>query len=146
MILIDPGAIEQAISSHSSITEACVVPIPDALKGHLPFAFASTSTPSSSLSPPELLKDLNDRIRHSIGPIATLGGIIVAPGIIPKTRSGKTLRRVLREVLENAMKGEYEKAVNIPATVEDAAVVEKAKEIVKQYFEQGRGKELKAKL
>lgn len=122
------------------------MPIPDSLKGHLPFAFAATSTPSSSLSPPELLKDLNDRIRHSIGPIATLGGIIVAPGIIPKTRSGKTLRRVLREVLENAIKGEWEKPVNVPATVEDAAVVDKAKEIVRAYFEQGRGQELKAKL
>ncbi|GAB7344506.1 hypothetical protein MBLNU457_2338t1 [Dothideomycetes sp. NU457] len=143
---LSTGAIEQAISAHPSITEACVVPIPDSLKGHLPFAFAATSAPASSLSPPELLKDLNDRIRHSIGPIATLGGIIVAPGIIPKTRSGKTLRRVLREVLENAIKGEWEKPVNVPATVEDAAVVDKAKEIVRTYFEQGRGQELKAKL
>lgn len=122
------------------------MPIPDTLKGHMPFAFAATSKPSSSLSPPDLLKDLNGRIRHSIGPIATLGGIIVAPGVIPKTRSGKTLRRVLREVLENAIKGEWEKSVNVPATVEDAAVVDKAKEVVRMYFEQGQGKELRAKL
>lgn len=120
--------------------------IPDNLKGHMPFAFAATSSPMSSLSPPELLKDLNGKIRHSIGPIATLGGIIVAPGIIPKTRSGKTLRRVLKELLENAFKGDFDGAVNVPATVEDAAVVDKARKVVQQYFEQGQGKELRAKL
>lgn len=140
------GAIEQAISAHPSITESCVVPIPDHLKGHMPFAFAATSSPASSLSPPELLKDLNSRIRHSIGPIATLGGVIVAPGIIPKTRSGKTLRRVLRQIVENAFNNKYDGEVNVPATVEDAGVVEKAKDIVRQYFEEGNGKKLKAKL
>ena len=112
----------------------------------MPFAFAAVSSPASSLSPPELLSDLNKRIRHSIGPIATLGGIIVAPGIIPKTRSGKTLRRVLRQLLENAFKGDYDGEVNVPATVEDASVVEKAREVIRQYFEEGNGKELKAKL
>ena len=49
-------------------------------------------------------------------------------------------------MLENAIKGEWEKPINVPATVEDAAVVDKAKEIVRMYFEQGRGQELKAKL
>ena len=143
---LSTGSIEQAISAHPNITEACVVPIPDQLKGHMPFAFAATSKPASSISPPELLKEFNDRIRHEIGPIATLGGVIVAPGIIPKTRSGKTLRRVLRSLVENAFNGDYDAAVNVPATVEDAAVVENAREIVRLYFEKGRGKELKAKL
>ena len=40
--------------------------------------------------------------------------------MIPKTRSGKTLRRVLRELLENAVHGEYDKAVQVPATVDGA--------------------------
>lgn len=143
---LSTGAIEQAISANANITEACVVPIPDHLKGHMPFAFAATAKPASSLSPPELLKDFNDKIRHSIGPIATLGGVIVSPGIIPKTRSGKTLRRVLRELVENAFKGDYDAAVNVPATVEDAAVVDNARKVIRQYFEQSHGKELKAKL
>lgn len=142
-----PGAIEQAISAHPSITESCVVPIPDNLKGHLPFAIIALSTPNSStLSPPDLLKDLNARIRTQIGPIATLGGLIAAPGIIPKTRSGKTLRRVLRELLENATKGDFDGKVNVPATVEDVAVVEKAREVVRRYFEEGEGKSIRAKL
>lgn len=152
---LSTGAIEQAVSSHPAITESCVVPIPDNLKGHMPFAFISmpstelekfTTQSHHQLSPPALLKDLNDRIRHSIGPIATLSGCIVAPGIIPKTRSGKTLRRVLRQLLENAIKGDFDGKVEVPATVEDASVVDRARQVVKEYFTEGPGKEIKAKL
>lgn len=55
--------------------------------------------------------------------------------MIPKTRSGKTLRRVLRELVENGTKGEYKKEVNVPATVEDKDVVEVARTLVQEYFE-----------
>ncbi|KAF2155068.1 acetyl-CoA synthetase-like protein [Myriangium duriaei CBS 260.36] len=142
---LSTGAIEQAISSHAQITEACVVPIPDSLKGHMPFAFAASSSATDSLSPPGLLDELNQSIRKQIGPIATLGGIIVAPGVIPKTRSGKTLRRVLRQLLEQGAAGEFDKEVSVPATVEDAAVVDNARKVIRQYFEKERSR-LKAKL
>jgi len=59
-------------------------------------------------------------------------------GMIPKTRSGKTLRRVLRELVENAVHGEFEKEVQVPATVEDASVVEVAREKVREYFQKKR--------
>ncbi|KAF2228021.1 hypothetical protein BDZ85DRAFT_228886 [Elsinoe ampelina] len=143
---LSTGSIEQAISSHPDITEVAVVPIPDHLKGHMPFAFASSSANVDTLSPPDLLKDINGRIRKQIGGIAVLGGIIVAPGTIPKTRSGKTLRRVLRELLDNGVKGDFDKEVNVPATVEDATVVDNARKVVKQFFEAGQGRELRAKL
>ena len=55
--------------------------------------------------------------------------------MIPKTRSGKTLRRVLRELVENGSRGEYDKEVNVPATVEDGDVVEVARAVVREYFE-----------
>ncbi|QIW95918.1 hypothetical protein AMS68_001436 [Peltaster fructicola] len=138
---LSTGAIEQAISSHPAITEAAVVPIPDATKGHVPFAFIAIAE-----SPTDLLKDLNSRLRSSIGPIAVLGGYIAAPGIIPKTRSGKTLRRVLREILEHAVEGDFEKDVTVPATVEDASVVDRAKAAVKDYFTVGDGARVRSKL
>lgn len=56
--------------------------------------------------------------------------------MIPKTRSGKTLRRVLRELVENAVHGDYDKEVQVPATVEDAAVVEVAREKIAEYFKE----------
>lgn len=54
--------------------------------------------------------------------------------MIPKTRSGKTLRRVLRELVENAVHGEVEKEINVPATVEDRSVVEVARGKIREYF------------
>ena len=131
------GSIEQAISSHRSIAECCVVGIPDALKGHLPFAFVTLSTadhPGSAIPDGKLFKEVQNYVREQIGAIAALGGMIQGKGMIPKTRSGKTLRRVLRELVENAVHGEFEKEVQVPATVEDASVVEVARGKVKEYF------------
>lgn len=92
-------------------------------------------------------------MRKQVGAIASLGGIIQGKGMIPKTRSGKTLRRVLRELVENATKGEYDKEVAVPSTVEDASVVDVARTKIKEYFEEVGRKhcgieehEIKAKL
>lgn len=74
-------------------------------------------------------------MRKRVGAIASLGGIVQGKGMIPRTRSGKTLRRVLRELIENAVHGEADKSVSVPSTVEDAAVVEVARDKIKEYFE-----------
>lgn len=70
--------------------------------------------------------------------------------MIPKTRSGKTLRRVLRELVENAVGGEFEGRVEVPNTIEDGDVVEVARGKVREYFEivgdRHRSIEHKAKL
>ena len=136
------GAIEQAIASHPAIAECCVVPIPDSLKGHLPFAFVTLSTaehPPSAIPSPQITKEVQSNIREQIGAIAALGGMIQGKGMIPKTRSGKTLRRVLRELVENAVHGESEKEVQVPATVEDAGVVDVARGKVGEYFREKGG-------
>lgn len=148
------GAIEQAILSSEGIAAACVIGIPDPMKGHLPFAFVEPANVSSSeempaTAPKELFNDVNQQVRNQIGAIASLGGMIQGRGIIPKTRSGKTLRRVLRELIEHGVEGNFDKEVNIPPTVEDKAVIEAARERVKLYFkEKGLkdGGDLKAKL
>ena len=131
------GSIEQAISSHPRIAECCVVGVPDELKGHLPFAFATLSTadyPESAVPDEKLFKEVQGYVREQIGAIAALGGMIQGKGMIPKTRSGKTLRRVLRELVENAVHGAFEKEVQVPATVEDAGVVDVARGKIKEYF------------
>lgn len=78
-------------------------------------------------------------MRSQVGAIATLGGMIRSSSqqaIIPKTRSGKTLRRVLRELLENGVHGEVDRPLtSVPSTVEDAGVVDNAREAVRRYFE-----------
>lgn len=136
-----PGLIEQAILSHPSISEASVVGIPDPLKGHLPFAFVHLKASKGALSAipsKKLFHEVNVIVRDQIGPIASLGGMIQGRGMIPRTRSGKTLRRVLRELVENAVRGEFEKAVSVPPTVEDGEVVEVARGRVREYFSVNR--------
>lgn len=78
---------------------------------------------------------MNSLVRKQVGAFASLGGIICGKGMIPKTRSGKTLRRVLRQLLENGISGEFFKEVSVPSTVEDAAVVDVARVMIKEYFE-----------
>ncbi|ROV98592.1 hypothetical protein VSDG_04273 [Cytospora chrysosperma] len=138
---LSTGTLEQAITSHPQVTEACVVGIPDALKGQLPFAFVISSPGclhDDDDDDERLLSEIQRLVRTQVGPIASLGGMIrtttAAKPIIPKTRSGKTLRRVLRDLLENAVHGEFDKAVSVPSTVEDASVVESARAAVREYF------------
>ncbi|KAF3927936.1 hypothetical protein ABW20_dc0107949 [Dactylellina cionopaga] len=151
---LSTSSIEQAAISHNDVAECAVVGIPDDLKGHMPFAFITLSTHHHghlvSIDDETLFKEINTLIRQNIGGIAALGGMICGTGIIPKTRSGKTLRRVLRELVENGSKG-IDKAVAVPATVEDAKVVDEARKVVKHYFEERqrsgkKGVVVKAKL
>jgi len=124
------------------------VPIPDTLKGSIPFAFVVTAPAYETereVNDEELLKEVNTLVRKQVGGIAVLGGIIRAKSggeaIIPRTRSGKTLRRVLRELLENTVYSEVKREVSIPVTVEDRAVIKAARRRVKGYFKGvGRGR------
>lgn len=146
-ILTVSGSIEQVISSHPKVAECCVVGIPDELKGHLPFAFITMSTqdhPTSAIPTDQLFGEIQKLVRSQIGAIASLGGIVQGKGMIPKTRSGKTLRRVLRELIENAVHGDFTKKVEVPAMVEDASVVDVARQKITEYFKQKGGELHKA--
>lgn len=108
------GAIEEAIASHPSVAECCVIGIPDELKGHLPFAFVVTYSPQDEGN---LFSEIQKEVRSQQGSISSLGGMISAKqgeNLIPKTRSGKMLRRNLREIVDNVVNGEN-KEIQIPA-------------------------------
>lgn len=120
-----------------------MVGIPDSLKGQLPFAFVVSSPDSPQQDDARLLSEIQKLVRAQVGPIAALGGMVrtaaAARPIIPRTRSGKTLRRVLRELLENAVHGEFDREVSVPGTVENSGVVEAARDAVRGYFERRGG-------
>ncbi|KAG5946230.1 hypothetical protein E4U53_006609 [Claviceps sorghi] len=140
---LSSGGIEQAIASHPLVAEASIVGIPDAIKGQLPFAFITLSTadhPSSAVPDDKTAQEIQALVRKQVGAIASLGGIIQGKGMIPKTRSGKTMRRVLRELLENAVRGDFDKPVTVPSTVEDASAVDVARAKVREYFDKRGGK------
>jgi propionyl-CoA synthetase len=89
------------------------------MKGHLPFAFVVTYQPQDES---KLFAEIQKEVRSQQGSISSLGGMISAKqgeNLIPKTRSGKMLRRNLREIVDNAANGEIEKDVAIPAVSSD---------------------------
>ena len=89
--------IESALVSHDLVAEAAVTPIPHDIKGQGLYCFV---TLIEGIEPSEeLRKELIGHIRTEIGPIATPEGIQFAPAL-PKTRSGKIMRRILRKVAE----------------------------------------------
>ncbi|KJX98456.1 acyl-CoA synthetase like protein [Zymoseptoria brevis] len=140
---LSTGAIEQAISAHPAVAKCCVIGKPDELKGHLPLGFVVTFSPQDER---QLFKEVQALVREQQGSIASLGGIITAKqghNLIPRTRSGKMLRRNLKEIVENAYSGEIEKEVNVPATIEDFAAIDIARRAIKAYVDSEQGPKAK---
>ena len=91
--------VESALVAHPKVAEAAVVGFPHDIKGQGIYAYVTLNageTPDESLS-----KELVSWVRKEIGPIASPDYLQWAPGL-PKTRSGKIMRRILRKVAENA--------------------------------------------
>jgi acetyl-CoA synthetase len=90
--------VESALVAHPKVSEAAVVGCPHAIKGQGIYAYV---TLISGQEPTEALrKELRDWVRNEIGPIASPDFIQWAPGL-PKTRSGKIMRRILRKIAAN---------------------------------------------
>lgn len=92
--------IESALVSHSSVAEAAVVGFPHDLKGQGIYCYVTLM--NGEVASDELRKSLVSHVRREIGPIATPDQIQFAAGL-PKTRSGKIMRRILRKIAENDM-------------------------------------------
>jgi acetyl-CoA synthetase len=87
--------IESALVAHADVAEAAVVGFPHDIKGQGIYVYV---TLIAGVEPSEPLRaELRDRVRREIGPIATPDAIQWAPGL-PKTRSGKIMRRILRKI------------------------------------------------
>jgi len=91
--------IEDALNTHPKIAESAVVGYPHDIKGQGIYAYVTLK--GSDVATEELRKDIITHVRKVIGPIATPDVILFTPGL-PKTRSGKIMRRILRKVAENA--------------------------------------------
>ncbi|MDZ4813203.1 MAG: acetate--CoA ligase [Pseudomonadota bacterium] len=96
---IGTAEVESALVGHVAVAEAAVVGAPHDIKGQGIYAYV---TLKSGVAPSEQLrKELVAQVRHDIGPIASPDWLQWAPGL-PKTRSGKIMRRILRKIAENA--------------------------------------------
>jgi acetyl-CoA synthetase len=94
---IGTAEVESALVSHQKVAEAAVTPIPHEVKGQALYAFVTLVEGVEEND--ELKKELVLHVRKEIGPIAAPEGIHFAPAL-PKTRSGKIMRRILRKIAE----------------------------------------------
>jgi acetyl-CoA synthetase len=112
---IGTAEVESALVSHPSVSEAAVVPMPHEIKGQGIYAFVILRAGIESSE--AMRKQLVAHVRKEIGPIATPDELQFADGL-PKTRSGKIMRRILRKIAEGSQQ------LGDTTTLADATVVE----------------------
>ncbi len=91
--------IESAINEHAQVAESAVVGIPHEIKGEGIFAYVTPMT-GIEFDDATLTQEIIDKVRKIIGPIATPDAVLISPAL-PKTRSGKIMRRILRKIAAN---------------------------------------------
>jgi propionyl-CoA synthetase len=112
---LSTGSIEAVIASHPSIAECAVIGIHDDLKGQRPSGYVVLKS-GEDIDDDTLRRDLIAMVRDQIGAVATFRDVTVVSAL-PKTRSGKVLRKTMRQIAEGV---EY----TVPSTIEDISVLE----------------------
>ena len=117
--------VESALVAHETVSEAAVVGYPHPIKGQGIYCYVTLmadETPTDALK-----KTLSDWVRNEIGPIAKPDVIQWAPGL-PKTRSGKIMRRILRKIAENDFGSLGDTSTLADPSVVDDLIANRAKE------------------
>ncbi len=123
--------VETALLKHPAVAEAGVTGRPDELRGEVIAAFVVLKQGQSPS--PSLRQELLDTVRHELGPVAVVGELSFV-GLVPKTRSGKIMRRVLKAVTLDRDPGDI-------TTIEDESSLEEARQSwreLKEAVAQGR--------
>jgi len=112
---LSTGSLEAVVATHELVAECAVIGVADAIKGQIPKAFVVLKA-GAQVDPEELRKEIVALVRKEVGPVAALNEVVVVPGL-PKTRSGKVLRKTMRGIADG-------KHVDIPSTIEDASILD----------------------
>jgi propionyl-CoA synthetase len=115
---LSTGSMEAVLASHEAVAECAVIGVADPMKGQVPRGFVVLK--AGVASEPEDLDRVGDElvalVRSEIGAVAAFKDVAVVAGL-PKTRSGKILRKTMREIADG-------KDAAVPSTIEDAAVLD----------------------
>ena len=111
---LSTGEMEEILSGHAAVAECAVIGINDNLKGQVPFGLVVIKNGIKE-SDEELITALKGKVRAEIGAIASLKGLIIVERL-PKTRSGKILRKTLRQMIDG-------QEIEIPSTIDDPQVL-----------------------
>ncbi|MFI1193605.1 propionyl-CoA synthetase [Micromonospora sp. NPDC020750] len=111
---LSTGAMEEVLAGHPAVAECAVIGVADQLKGQVPSGYVVLKA-GVEVDPGVLAAELVARMRERIGPVAAFRRVTVVPAL-PKTRSGKILRRTMRGLVEG-------RDEPVPATIDDPATL-----------------------
>ncbi|MDG4814972.1 propionyl-CoA synthetase [Micromonospora sp. WMMD956] len=111
---LSTGAMEEVLAGHPAVAECAVIGVADALKGQVPSGYVVLKA-GVDVDPEALAAELVALVRQRIGPVAAFRRVTVVPAL-PKTRSGKILRRTMRGLVEG-------RDEPVPATIDDPATL-----------------------
>ena len=112
---LSTGSMEAVVASHPMVAECAVIGVQDQLKGQIPRAFVVLKA-GVDVEPSVLEREIVQSIRHEIGAVAALKEVVVVQAL-PKTRSGKILRRTMRAIADGRPEA-------VPGTIEDIRVLD----------------------
>lgn len=121
---LSTGEMEEILTGHPAVAECCVIGVHDELKGQQPVGLVLLKN-GVQIDPQQLETELAARIRSEIGGIASFKKAFVVPRL-PKTRSGKILRKLLRQIAEG-------KGYAIPSTIDDPASIPEIAALMEQH-------------
>ncbi|MDH3220403.1 MAG: propionyl-CoA synthetase [Gammaproteobacteria bacterium] len=115
---LSTGEMEEVVGKHPMVAECAVIGRRDELKGQMPMGFVVLKN-AEGAKPEQIVEELVQMVRRDIGAVAAFKQALVV-GRLPKTRSGKILRKTLRAMVDG---DEY----TVPSTIEDPAVLDEIK-------------------
>ncbi|MFZ2502539.1 MAG: AMP-binding protein, partial [Nocardioides sp.] len=113
---LSTGSMEAVIAQHPAVAECAVIGVADTMKGQLPRGFVVLKA-GAEIEPDQLRVELVKMVREQIGAVAAFKEVAVVSGL-PKTRSGKILRKTMREIADG-------KDATVPSTIEDETVLDR---------------------
>ena len=118
---LSTAAMEEIVASHPAVAECAVVGIEDDMKGQAPVGFVILKA-GETISETQLERELVEMVRNRIGAVAYFRRAVIARRL-PKTRSGKILRKIMRHIADG-------KAFNPPSTIEDMSVLDELRDLM----------------
>jgi len=112
---LSTGSMEAVLASHEAVAECAVIGVADPLKGQVPRGFVVLKAGVTG-DPDDICRELVALVRAEIGAVAAFKDVSVVGGL-PKTRSGKILRKTMREIADG-------KDAVVPSTIEDTEVLD----------------------
>ena len=118
---LSTGSMEAVLAAHEAVAECAVIGVADPMKGQVPRGFVVLKA-GVEHDPDELASELVAMVREEIGAVAAFRDVAVVGGL-PKTRSGKILRKTMREIADG-------KDARVPSTIEDTEVLDSLRPVL----------------